>query len=93
MNVAVSPVYETVPATAVPPGPVIVNDVALMEAGFIAMLKVALIAVSNATAVAPLAGIVDTTEGTVTVSSPQPATKTNNRPANKDVIPNPRLLI
>jgi hypothetical protein len=64
-----------------------------IDAGSIVMLKVALIAVFTATAVAPFAGIVDTTEGTVTVSSPQPATKTNNRPANKDLIPNPRLLI
>jgi len=40
-----------------------------------------------------LAGIVDTTEGTVTASSPQPATKINNRTANQDVIPNLNLLI
>ena len=51
------------------------------------MLKVALIAVSIATAAAPLAGMVDTTDGTVTVSCPHPAMKTTNRDARKHVIP------
>jgi hypothetical protein len=54
-----------------------------MEEGFISMLKVALMGVLIATLDAPLAGIVDTTEGTVTVSWPQPATKTTNRAANQ----------
>jgi hypothetical protein len=64
-----------------------------IEVGFIAMLNVALMGVFTTTAVAPLAGIVDTTEGTVTVSSPQPATKINNITAIQDVIPNLNLLI
>jgi hypothetical protein len=42
VNVAVVPLYATVPATAVPPGPVSVKVVVLIEAGFIASLKVAL---------------------------------------------------
>ena len=57
------------------------------------MLKVALIVVSIATAVAPLAGMVDTTEGTVTVSCPHPAMKTTNRDAKKHVIPTLYLRI
>jgi hypothetical protein len=39
-----------------------------MVAGFIAMLKVALIGVLTATLVAPFAGTVDTTDGTTTTS-------------------------
>jgi hypothetical protein len=45
-----------------------VKVVALIEAGFIALLKVALMGVSTTTFVAPLAGIVDTIVGTLTVS-------------------------
>jgi len=52
------------------------------------MLKVALIGVLTTTPVAPLAGIVDTTEGTVIVSWPHPAAKTTNRAASQYVIPN-----
>jgi len=55
--------------------------------GFIAMLKVALIVVLIWTAVAPFAGMVDTTVGTVTVSCPHPAMKMANRDARKHVIP------
>jgi hypothetical protein len=40
----------------------------LIEAGFITMLKVALMGVFTATPVAPLAATVDTTVGTVIVS-------------------------
>jgi hypothetical protein len=54
-----------------------------MVDGFIAILKVALIGVLTSTLVAPLAGIVDTTVGTVTVSWPQPAMKTINRAARQ----------
>jgi hypothetical protein len=93
VNVAVNPLNETAPATAVPPGPVTVKDVALMDAEFIAMLKVAPMVVLTTTPVAPFAGTVDTTEGTVTVSSPQPATKTNMTTANQDAIHNLHLLI
>jgi hypothetical protein len=87
VNVAAKPLYVTAPATAVPPGPVTVKLDEVIEEGFIAMLKVALIAVLIATAVAPLAGMVDTTDGTVTVSCPHPAMKTTNRNAKKHVIP------
>jgi len=45
VNVAVSPLYVTAPATASPPGPATVNDDAVIVEGFIAMLKVALIVV------------------------------------------------
>jgi hypothetical protein len=68
VNVAVKPLYVTAPDTAAPPGPVTVNVEAVSEAGLIAMLKVALIAVLIATFVAPLAAIVDITEGIVTTS-------------------------
>ena len=63
VNVAVVPAYVTVPNTGVAPGPVKVNVDALIVAGFIASLNVAEIAVMTATAVAPLAGIVETTVG------------------------------
>ena len=62
MNVAVTPLYVTVPATA-PPGAVTVKVDPLIVAGFIASLKVALITWPIATFVAPFAGIVDTTTG------------------------------
>jgi hypothetical protein len=58
-----------------------------------AMLKVALMGVLMATFVAPFAGMVDTTEGTVTVSWPQPAIKTTSKAANEYVIPNLILRI
>ena len=51
----------TTPATGVVPGPVKVNVAALIVAGFMASLNVAEIAVLTATAVAPLAGMVETT--------------------------------
>jgi hypothetical protein len=68
VKVAVNPLYVTAPDTAVPLGPVTVNVEAVSEAGLIAMLKVALMGVLMATFVAPLAGMVDTTIGTVTTS-------------------------
>jgi hypothetical protein len=52
VNVAVVPLYVTEPATA-PLGPVTVKVVALIVAGFITMLKVALIVVFMTTFVAP----------------------------------------
>jgi hypothetical protein len=42
VNVAVTPLYVTVPATAAPPVPVTVNVEALIEAGLMDSLKVAL---------------------------------------------------
>jgi hypothetical protein len=86
VNVAVRPLYVTAPATAVPPGPATVKVDVEIEEGLIAMLKVAVIVVLMATFVAPLAGTVDTTDGTVTVSCPHPETKTTNRDARKHVI-------
>jgi hypothetical protein len=56
-------------------------------AGFIAMLKVALMAVLTATLAAPGAGTADTTDGTLTTSWPHPATKTTHRDAKRHVIP------
>jgi hypothetical protein len=58
---------------------------AVIVAAFIAMLKVALIGVLTATFVAPFEGIVDTTEGTITVSWPQPAIKITDRIASQYV--------
>jgi hypothetical protein len=56
-----------VPATGVAPGPVKVNVAAVIVAGSMASLNVAEIAVLTATAVAPLAGIVETTVGGTSV--------------------------
>lgn len=53
----------TVPATGVAPGPVTVNVVALIVAGFIASLNVAETRVLTGTAAAPLAGSVEITVG------------------------------
>ena len=53
VKVAVVPLYETAPATAVPPGPVRVKVEVVIEAGFIAMLKVAVTVVLMTTPVAP----------------------------------------
>jgi hypothetical protein len=41
VNWAITPEYETVPATEAPPGPVSVNVEVLIEAGAIASLKMA----------------------------------------------------
>jgi hypothetical protein len=76
-----------VPATAVPPGPVTLKLATVSVAGFIAVLKVALMSVFKATFVAPLAGIVDTTAGPVTTSSPHPAMKMAIRAMSKQLIP------
>jgi len=92
VNVAVMPLYMTVPATA-PAGPVSVKVDVEIEAVFIAMLKVALMDVSTATFVAPLAGVVDTTDGAVTVSWPHPATKMTVRTASQHMTPNLILRI
>jgi hypothetical protein len=46
-----------------------------MLLAFIAMLKVAPMGVLMETLVAPFAGMVDTTDGTVAVSWPHPTTK------------------
>jgi hypothetical protein len=53
INVAVVPLYVTDPATDLPPGPATVKVVALIVAGSIAMLKVALIVVFTVTFVVP----------------------------------------
>src|SRR5580704_6034847 len=76
-----------VPVTAVPPGPVTLNVAAVIVAGFIAVLKVALMVVVMATFVAPLAGMVDTTVGPVATSSPHPAMKMTIRATSKHLIP------
>ena len=53
----------TTPVTGVAPGPVKVNVAALIVAGLIPSLNVAEMAVLTTTAVAPFAGIVETTVG------------------------------
>jgi hypothetical protein len=53
VKVAVMPLYATVPATAVPPGPTTVKVEVVIEAEFIAMLKVAVTGVVMTTPVAP----------------------------------------
>jgi hypothetical protein len=63
VNVAVVPAKVTVPATGVAPGPVTVNVVALIVAGFIASLNVAETRVLTGTAAAPIAGTVEITVG------------------------------
>ena len=57
------------------------------------MLKVALIGVLTETFVAPLVGIVDTTEGTVATSRPHPVTKSTKNAASEYVVPNLYLRI
>jgi hypothetical protein len=75
------------PGTAAPPGPVTINVAEVSVAGFIAVLKIALMGVFTATFVAPLAGIVETTAGPVTTSSPHPAMKVAIRATSKQLIP------
>jgi hypothetical protein len=53
VNVAVTPLYVTAPATATPPGPITVKVPVVIEAGFIAILKVAVTVVLMVTFVAP----------------------------------------
>jgi hypothetical protein len=53
VNVAVKPLYVTTPVTAVPPGPARVKVPAVIEAGLIAMLKVAVTLVLITTLEAP----------------------------------------
>jgi hypothetical protein len=53
VNVAVMPLYDTVPATATPPGLVSVKVEVVIVAGFIAMLNVAVTVVLLTTPVAP----------------------------------------
>jgi hypothetical protein len=53
VNVAVEPLYVTAPATAAPPGPVTVKVEVVIEAEFIAMVKVAVTVVLMTTPVAP----------------------------------------
>jgi hypothetical protein len=67
VNVATEPAgtYVTIPVTAAPPGPVTVKLVAVIVAGFIATLNVALSAWLMGTPVAPLTGTVEITVGAV----------------------------
>jgi hypothetical protein len=80
MKVATDPAaaYDTVPATATPPGPASRKVEVLIDAGLMALLKVAMTGELTETPVAPCAGDVDITagrrlSGTLTVSCPQPA--------------------
>lgn len=85
VNVAVDPEYVTVPATAAPPGAVTKKVDELTVEGFIDWLKVAVITWATGTAVAPFAGLVESTTGTgLTVCSrPQPHRKL---PRNKAIV-------
>jgi hypothetical protein len=62
VNVATSPEYATVPGTATPPTER-VKEVAVIVAGVIGSLKVALNTWPTGTFMAPFAGIVETTIG------------------------------
>jgi hypothetical protein len=62
------PLYATDPATAVPPDPVTVKVVVVIEAALIGMLNVAVMVVLITTLVAPWAGVTETTPGMLTVS-------------------------
>jgi hypothetical protein len=63
VNVAVVPLYVTLPATAAPPGPATVKEAALIVPGLIASLKLALRACPMGTPVAPFAGTTAVTVG------------------------------
>ena len=82
VNVAVVPENVTVPTTVAPPAPVTKKVEELIVEGFIDWLKVAVITWATGTAVAPFAGLVESTIGTgLTVCSrPQPHSK---MPRNK----------
>jgi hypothetical protein len=84
------PLYVMAPATA-PPGLVTVKVEALIEAGLIAMLNVALTVVLTATLIAPCAGVIDTTLGMTAVYLPQPAAKETRIAAIKHT--NPTLFL
>ena len=73
--------YETVPATAVPPGPFTVKVELVMFAGFIDSLKVAEIFWFSGTPVARFAGIVAVTLGMVPVVNVQTKFVANGLPA------------
>ena len=85
VNVAVVPEYVTVPTTAAPPGAVTKKVDELIVEGFIDWLKVAVITWATGTAMAPFAGLVESTKGTgLTVCSrPQPHRK---MPRNKTIV-------
>ena len=82
VNVAVVPENVTVPTTAAPPAAVTKKVEELIVEEFIDWLKVAVITWATGTAVAPFAGLVESTTGTgLTVCSrPQPHSK---MPRNK----------
>jgi hypothetical protein len=88
VKVAVVPEYETVPDTGAPFGSVTRNVLVLMAAGFMALLKVAVISVATGTAVAPLDGETATTTGTTTgaCSRPQPASTAINRKLSVEIV-------
>jgi hypothetical protein len=83
VNVAVLPLYATVPATDVPSDPVNVKVDVVIEDELISTLKVAVTGVLTTTLVAPCAGVTDTTLGRLTVSCPHPTTYTARRAARK----------
>jgi hypothetical protein len=80
VNVAVVPVYVAVPDTGVAPGPVKMNVAAVIVAESIPSLKVAEMAVFTATAVVPLAGIVEMTVGGTPVVKVQAKLAANAAP-------------
>jgi len=87
VKVAVVPEYVTAPGTTVAPGPVKVNVVVLIVAGFITELKVAVTVELRITAVAPFTGDVAITvgdSGLDACSRPQPAARATNTNASRD---------
>jgi hypothetical protein len=85
-----------VPATPAPPGPVSVNVVALIVAGAITELNVALTVALRSTAVAPFAGTAPITVGNAGLdacSRPHPAARAANPNASKNILPTLNLRI
>ena len=96
MKVAVLPEYVTAPGTGVAPGPVSVNVLVLIVAGFITELKVALTVVLRGTEIARFAGDMAITVGNAGLdvcSRPHPATRATNTNAIKNVFPILKLRI
>src|ERR1700730_17748868 len=88
VKVAVVPEKVTVPVTMRPAGPTAVNEEALSDVGFMALLNVAVITDPTGTVIAPFAGVTLTTSGNDAgaCSRPQPAKSRIKRMARTDVV-------
>jgi hypothetical protein len=78
VNVAVVPVWETIPVTGVRPGPVTLKVSVVSVSGSIASLNVTWITWLTGTALAPSAGTVELTVGE-TLSAAEPVVKVNEK--------------